>query len=293
MAAIEIKELSHVYSPKTPFSKTALDSVSFSVPEGSFFGIIGHTGSGKSTLIQHFNALIEPQKGSVKVLGTELNDKKANRRAIRERVGMVFQYPEYQLFAETVFEDVAFGYRNFHEGKNTDPGRTEMAVRTAIEMVGLDYESVKDKSPLDLSGGQKRRVAIAGVIVTQPSVLVLDEPTAGLDPEGKREIFALIHQLKRNVCKTVIIIGHNMDEIAQNCDCILVLSKGRAVYNLPPSELFVHEDELLSLGLDLPTPARLARALREKGLDIPKGLYTNELFCQAIEKLIGEGNKHA
>ena len=240
---IDISNLTFTYSAKSPFASKALKGINLHIGEGQFFGIIGHTGSGKSTLVQHLNALIKlpqaqkhyhakkPKKGqpapvnpAISVGQFNLADKKCNFLKLRESVGMVFQYPEYQLFAETVFDDVAFGLKNFRKGISAED--TEAAVRAAIEMVGLSYEDVKGKSPFDLSGGQKRRVAIAGVIVTRPHILILDEPAAGLDPLGKQEIMDLLHKIHREWCSTVIIVSHDMDEIADNCTMAAVISDG-------------------------------------------------------------------
>ena len=266
---IDVKNLTFTYSKKSPFATKALKGINLHIGGGEFFGIIGHTGSGKSTLVQHLNALIKlPQaekkyrakrvkKGQAPPVMPEiyvgqfnLADKKTDFKALRASVGMVFQYPEYQLFAETVFSDVAFGLKNFK--KDLKPEDIENAVRESIEVVGLNYAEVKDKSPFDLSGGQKRRVAIAGVIVTKPQVLILDEPAAGLDPLGKKEIMELLHKLHREWCKTVIIVSHDMDEVAENCTRAAVIADGEVVICDVPAKLFSREDELLSLGLDIP-----------------------------------------
>ena len=284
MAAIQVENLNFVYSPKTPFAKDAVKDVSLNVEEGEFFGIIGHTGSGKSTLVQHFNGLIPPGRGKVTVLGIDTSDR-TQLKNLRSQAGMVFQYPEHQLFAETVFDDVAFGLKNFHSsGKDNPltPEQTERAVKDAITMVGLDYETVKSRSPFDLSGGQKRRVALAGVIVTRPKILILDEPTAGLDPAGKREILALIHKLKKLCSPTIIMIGHDMNEIAENCTRICVLSEGRVLCVLPPQQLFLRAEELLNQGLELPATVRIALKLRKLGMDIPPTLFTPKELADAV-----------
>lgn len=286
---IVAEHLSYIYNAKTPFATTALDDVTLTVEEGEFFGVIGHTGSGKSTFVQHLNGLLRPpvrkhgkKQGPAKLMVGEfdLTDKKTDLRALRRRVGMVFQYPESQLFAETVFDDVAFGYKNFAE-KKPGAGEVERAVKEAIEIVGLDYERVKGMSPFDLSGGQKRRAAIAGVIVTKPEILILDEPAAGLDPLGKREVMALLNKLKQSWCKTVIVVSHDMDEIAENCTRVAVFSEGKVKYVLPPAELFQHTEELLSLGLDVPLTAKLVRALKERGIAIDCN-YTMEDFIAKV-----------
>ncbi len=283
---IQAEHLNYTYNPGTEFAVQALNDVSLTIEEGEFFGVVGHTGSGKSTFIQHLNGLIlqpsaqkkykpkKPEKGApvpppsvLKVGDFDLLNKKTDFRALRSKVGMVFQYPEYQLFAETVFEDVAFGLKNFAK-EPLKPEVVEEAVRAALETVGLDYLSVKDKSPFDLSGGQKRRAAIAGVIVTRPEILVLDEPAAGLDPLGKRELMALLHRLHADWCKTVVFVSHDMDEVAENCTRVAVFSDGRVKYTLTPRELFSKFDELEGLGLELPAAAKVSRLLHERGIDI-------------------------
>ena len=212
---IVAKGLTYVYNPKSPFAGKALSGVDLTIDEGEFFGIIGHTGSGKSTFVQHLNALLRLTGGSLKVGEYDLADKKCNFLELRSKVGMVFQYPEYQLFAETVEQDVAFGLKNFR--KDLDKDGVQAAVKEALETVGLDWQQVKDSSPFELSGGQKRRVAIAGVIVTKPEILILDEPAAGLDPLGKQELMQLLHSIHGGWCKTIVIVSHDMDEIAENC----------------------------------------------------------------------------
>ncbi len=280
---IYCENLSYVYNPKSPFSTQALEGVNLEIKSGEFFGIIGHTGSGKSTFVQHLNALLKvptaekkykakkPKKGNplppktvLTVNGYDLTDKKTDFRALRGKVGMVFQYPEYQLFAETVFEDVAFGLKNFQE--NLTEKEVCEAVKEALETVGLCYEEVKDKSPFDLSGGQKRRVAIAGVIVTKPEILVLDEPAAGLDPLGKEEVMHLLHNIHSKWCKTVIIVSHDMDEIAENCNRAAVFADGKVLLCAEPKALFSNAEALLSHGLDLPFTAKLTRELGVKGI---------------------------
>ena len=273
--------LSYVYNPSSAFETYALHDVSLEILPGDFFGIIGHTGSGKSTFVQHLNALLKvataekkykAKKGTppspivLKVNGYDLTDKNTNFKELRERVGMVFQYPEYQLFAETVFEDVAFGLKNFK--KNLTERETEEAVRNTLERVGLSYEEVKNRSPFELSGGQKRRVAIAGVIVTKPEILVLDEPAAGLDPLGKSEIMSLLHQLHKEWCKTIIIVSHDMDEIAENCNRAAIFSEGKTVAIGEPQALFKDVQRMTSLGLDVPFTAKIVEALNAKNISV-------------------------
>ena len=280
---ITCKELSFIYNEKTEFSRQALNGVSLTINEGDFFGIIGQTGSGKSTFIQHLNGLIPLQKGSLTVGEFDLSKgKKTDKKLLKElrkKVGMVFQYPEYQLFAETCYEDVAFGYRNFVKGTKEEE---ILAVKNAIESVGLNYEEIKNKSPFDLSGGQKRRVAIAGVIVTKPEILILDEPVAGLDPLGKKELMSLLHSLHKTICKTIVIVSHDMDEVCENCNKIAVFSQGSCVLTLSPKELFSQKEMLEKLRLDLPITAKITNALTKKGVQI----QTDYKMQDFIEKII-------
>ena len=295
---VDIRDLTYTYSVKSPFAAQALKGVDLHIGEGEFFGIIGHTGSGKSTLIQHLNALIKlpqaekkyrkkkvkkgvppPVMPSIRVGRFDLTDKKTDFSALRASVGMVFQYPEYQLFAETVAKDVAFGLKNFSRGLSEE--ETKAAVKRSLGMVGLDYDEVAEKSPFDLSGGQKRRVAIAGVIVTKPEILVLDEPAAGLDPKGKKEIMELLHKLHREWCKTVVIVSHDMDEVAENCTRAAVLSDGKIYACDEPARLFGKGEELLSLGLDVPITLKIASRLGELGISLT-GCCTSRAFSDGI-----------
>ncbi|MBO5773698.1 MAG: energy-coupling factor transporter ATPase, partial [Clostridia bacterium] len=261
---IKVEHLKYTYSPKTPFEKVALDDINFTINEGDTIGIIGSTGSGKSTLCQHFNALIRISHGQIFVGDVALNSKKVDLGALRKAVGMLFQYPEYQLFADTVKDDVAFGPINFGSSKED----AEILARYALELTGVDYEEVKDKSPFELSGGQKRRVAIAGVIASKPEVLVLDEPTAGLDPKGKKEILDLVKKLKESYVKTVIMISHNMDEIAEYCNRVIVLNDSKLLYDTTPRELFGNPDKLKETGLEVPHVVDVALRLKAKGVDL-------------------------
>ncbi len=302
---IDINDLSFTYSKKSPFAANALNGVNLHIDEGEFFGIIGHTGSGKSTLIQHLNALIRlpqtlkhyrkpkvkkgqpaPVVSAISVGQFDLTSKKCDFKALRASVGMVFQYPEYQLFAETVFADVAFGLKNFN--KKITAEETEQAVKSSLEMVGLNYEEVKDKSPFDLSGGQKRRVAIAGVIVTKPHILILDEPAAGLDPKGKNEIMELLHKIHSQWCKTVIIVSHDMDEVAENCTKAAVISEGKVFACENPALLFKRADELTALGLDIPLTAKIARELAKSGIIIDSDCTVNG-FSEKVAEVFGGG----
>lgn len=288
------KDLTFQYNKNTKFSTFALNGVTLTINEGEFFGIIGHTGSGKSTFIQHLNALIPLQEGELKIGELDLNvdngkgkkDKrkqkevKSKLKILRKNVGMVFQYPEYQLFAETVKDDVAFGLRNL--GNFTEE-EIEMRVQEAVTTVGLNYGEVKDKSPFDLSGGQKRRVAIAGVIVTKPEVLVLDEPVAGLDPKGKREFFDLLHKLHASFVKTVIIVSHDMDNVAEHCSKIAIFDKGKLYKTATPAEIFTDVEELEKLGLDVPVTGYLCAQLAKKGINIDTDFTVRDFTKKIIE----------
>ena len=294
---VECKNLSFVYNPNSPFATNALKGVELTIESGDFFGVLGHTGSGKSTFIQHLNALLkvptaekkykpkkrktreEEQPILLKVNGFDLTDKNTDFKALRSKVGMVFQYPEYQLFAETVKEDVAFGLKNFLVDISEE--EIEFAVKQALKTVGLDYEEIKDRSPFELSGGQKRRVAIAGVIVTKPEILVLDEPAAGLDPLGKEEITSLLHAIHSDWCKTVIIVSHDMDEIAENCTKAAIFSDGKAVLTGTPKELFSDAKRVRSIGLDLPFTAKVEDNLLKKGIAISSD-FTFEDFVEKV-----------
>ncbi len=291
--AVEIKDLSYTYNIKSPFEKRALDNISLTVDDGDFFGIIGHTGSGKSTLIMHLNALTRVQKKKkqnptavLNVCGIDLACKKPDLKGVREKVGMVFQYPEYQLFADTVKGDVAFGPKNL----KLEQEEIDRRVREAITLVGLNYNEVAERSPFDLSGGQKRRVAIAGVIAMRPELLILDEPTAGLDPQGKKEILALLHSIKRT-CPTVIMVSHNMDEVAECCNKVAVMGEGKIMGVFTPQELFSKRDLIKSLGLELPTVTELALELDESGLDVPPNVLNENDLIEEIERAIDKKAK--
>ncbi|MDR3021661.1 MAG: energy-coupling factor transporter ATPase [Clostridiales bacterium] len=261
--AIHVGNLSFTYSKKTSFAKLALDNVSLQVNEGDFLGIVGHTGSGKTTMIGHINALIKLQSGELRVLDIDLN-KKFKYNDLRSKVGMVFQYPEYQLFDETVQKDIAFGPRNL----KLEQQEIDERVRQAIKMVGLSFDEIAEKSPFELSGGQKKRVALAGVIAMRPKIIVLDEPTAGLDPCGKKEILDLIFKIKEH-CNTVIMISHNMDEVAKYCNKVALFSQGKLLQFCTPHELFVQQQLLVDLSLDIPAATRITNKLNEKGLNLP------------------------
>lgn len=279
MRAIEIKDLTFTYSKKTPFEKMALKNITFNVEEGETLGIIGQTGSGKSTLIQHLNGLIKMKNGEGTILGKDIKDKKILKE-LRFDVGMVFQYPEYQLFADTVALDVAFGPKNMKLEKD----EIDRRVRRALDLVGLPYDKFAERSPFELSGGEKRRAAIAGVIAMEPKILVLDEPTAGLDPQGREEILDLIKQLKKEVSPTIIIVSHNMDEIAKMADHIIVMSEGYIIYDGTPIEVFTRPDFKEKTELDLPMATRIADTLQERGINIPD-VVTVEALVEELAKL--------
>ena len=281
---IQVKNLTHTYGAGTPFQRNAVDHMSFEVQEGEFLGIIGHTGSGKSTLIQHLNGLLQPTEGQILLHGKDIWTEPKKIRDVRFRVGLVFQYPEYQLFEETVYKDIAFGPAN--QGKTGE--ELDLAVREAAKLVGIRDEQL-EKSPFELSGGQKRRVALAGVLAMEPEVLVLDEPTAGLDPAGRENLMANIRDYHRNKGKTIILVSHSMDEIAQNVDRILVLKNAHVLMQGTPAEVFARGQELLSAGLDVPQITRIAMALKERGLPVDPAVYTADALERQLLALRGEG----
>ncbi|WP_297871344.1 energy-coupling factor transporter ATPase [uncultured Oscillibacter sp.] len=268
---LQVKNLTHTYGIGTPFQRSAVEDVSFDVQPGEFLGIIGHTGSGKSTLIQHLNGLLRPTSGQVLLDGRDIWEAPKKIRDIRFQVGLVFQYPEYQLFEETVYKDIAFGPMN--QGRTGD--ELDHAIREAARLAGVRDEHL-EKSPFELSGGQKRRVALAGVLAMEPKVLVLDEPTAGLDPAGRENLMANIRDYHRNKGATVILVSHSMDEIARNADRILVLKSAHVLMSGPPAEVFARSEELLSAGLDVPQVTRVAMALRARGVNVDSAVYTAE-----------------
>ncbi|MDO5324616.1 MAG: energy-coupling factor transporter ATPase [Clostridia bacterium] len=276
--SIEVKHLTHVYMPGSPFEVKALDDVNLTIKDGEFIGIIGHTGSGKSTLISHFNALEKSEPGHVFVNGMDLGDKDTKLTDVRRAVGLVFQYPEYQLFEETVEKDIAFGPQNL----KLDEKEIKHRVTEAMLLVGLD-DSLRKASPFNLSGGQKRRVAIAGVLAMNPSILVLDEPAAGLDPAGRRSMLELIRGIHESGV-TVVMVSHSMDDVGKYCDRLYVLDHGRIEYQGTPAEVFEHGEELKKIGLDVPECAKLAAVLREKGFDIAPGTFRREDMCREILK---------
>ncbi len=287
MQNIEVKHLTHTYSKKTPYEKVSLNDISVTINEGDFLGIIGHTGSGKSTFIQHLNGLIKTQEGDIRVFDINLTQKKPkpDLRKLRQEVGMVFQYPEYQLFADTVAKDIAFGPKNLKLSQEEINDR----VRKAMQAVGLDYDYYKDRSPFDLSGGQKRRVAIAGVLAMMPKVLILDEPTAGLDPIGKRQILNLITNLKNTITPTIIVISHDINEITQYCTRLIVFNDSKIAFDLPVSELFTHSEELLQIGLDIPLAVKVNNHLKANGINLEGDIITPQDLVCAIAKYKNQG----
>lgn len=286
--SILVDKLNHIYDIGSPYETAALKDVTVKIEEGEFIGLIGHTGSGKSTLIQHLNGLLKPTSGKIVVNGLDLTAKGVKLNEIRKRVGLVFQYPEYQLFEETVAMDVAFGPMNLGLNQKEIDDR----VKEAIELVGLNFDEIKDKSPFELSGGQKRRVAIAGVLSMNPEVLILDEPTAGLDPRGRDEILGQIKKLHMDKKITVILVSHSMEDIAKLADRLIVMDKGQVALDGPPQEVFLHDDLLESIGLGVPQITKLTRSMRDKGYNIPQGIITIEEAKQAVLALV-KGEKNA
>ena len=284
---LETKNLSHIYSQGTPFEHKALDCVNFQAFPGEYIGIIGHTGSGKSTLIQHLNGLLKPTAGQVLLHGRDIWESKASVREAKFHVGLVFQYPEYQLFEETVYQDIAFGPKNM----KLDAAEVDRRVRAAAGFVGLREEHLQ-KSPFELSGGQKRRVAIAGVIAMEPEVLILDEPTAGLDPAGRDAILANIRSYHEAHNATVILVSHSMEEVARSVDRIVVVNDARLPLTGTPQQVFSHSQELRSMGLGIPQVTQVFQRLKELGLDIEDDcVYTMEDAVSALMALKGRGEQ--
>lgn len=278
---VEIKNLTHVYMKDTVFQHKALNDVSLTIEDGEFIGLIGHTGSGKSTLIQHLNALLKPSSGNIIIDGIDITAKGVALKKIRQTVGLVFQYPEHQLFEETVFKDVAFGPQNLGLSKE----EIELRVKESLTLVGLDYDKLKDVSPFELSGGQKRRVAIAGVLAMKPKVLILDEPTAGLDPKGRDEILGEIKRLHQLQKITVVLVSHSMEDIAKLVDRIIVMSKGKIVLTDTPRNVFMQADMLKSIGLDVPQVTHLVNELNKKGLGLKECISVEEAFDELVKYL--------
>ena len=285
--SIKIENLTHVYMPNTPFEKKALDNVNLVIEDGEFLVLIGHTGSGKSTLIQHLNGLLEPSSGRILVDEVDITSKEVKLTDIRKKIGLVFQYPEYQLFEETIEKDVAFGPNNLGLSAEEVSNR----VKKSMEMVGLDYETYKDVSPFDLSGGQKRRVAIAGVIAMEPKVLILDEPTAGLDPKGRDDILEQIKILHEKYKMTIVLVSHSMEDVGKLAERIVVMNGGKIELLGKPSEIFKEVETLERIGLAVPQVTYLMRALREKGFDVSDEVFTVEKGTQEILKALANRGK--
>ncbi len=275
---IEVKNLTHTYSAGSAFQATAIRNVNLTIEEGEFIAVIGHTGSGKSTLVQHLNGLLKPTDGQILVDGEDLNGEKVDRRRIRQKVGLVFQYPEYQLFEETVAKDIAFGPKN--QGLSVE--EIDSRVHMAMEQVHLDYDKYAERSPFELSGGQMRRVAIAGVLAMKPKVLILDEPTAGLDPQGRDRILGMVKELHEAGDTTVIMVSHSMDDVARLATRLVVMSRGELVATGTPREIFKQVKMMESIGLGVPEAAKLCNMLRQRGIQLPDDLYQMDEARDAI-----------
>ncbi|MCR4883887.1 MAG: energy-coupling factor transporter ATPase [Clostridiales bacterium] len=278
--SIELKQVTHIYSQGSAFERKALDHINLRIEDGEFIALCGHTGCGKSTLVQHLNGLLQPTEGQVLVNGEDINGEHVNRRKLRQSVGLVFQYPEYQLFEETVANDIAFGPKNM----GLDEAEIDQRVRRAMEHVHLDYQKYANSSPFDLSGGQMRRVAIAGVLAMEPSVLVLDEPTAGLDPRGRDRILGIVKDLHHEGA-TIIMVSHSMDDVASLATRMVVMVNGTIAKTGSCREIFMDHDLMKKAGLDIPSAARLCQELRSKGIHLPDDLYTQEELHEHIIRL--------
>ncbi|MBW9157530.1 energy-coupling factor transporter ATPase [Clostridium tagluense] len=280
--SIKIENLTHVYMPNTPFEKKAIDDVSLEIKQGEFVALIGHTGSGKSTLIQHINGLLKPTSGSLLIDDIDITMKKMKLTNIRKKVGLVFQYPEYQLFEETIEKDIAFGPKNL----GLDNDEINKRVQRAMKIVGLDYEEYKDKSPFEISGGQKRRVAIAGVVAMEPKILILDEPTAGLDPKGRDDILSKIVELYKQNDMTIILVSHSMEDVAKVANRIIVMDSGKCILDGTPEKIFKEIEILEGVGLAVPQVTYLIRELRNKGFNISEDIFTLEKAKQELLKIL-------
>lgn len=280
--SIQVKNLTHIYEKGMPNESVALENISFEVEDGSFLGVIGHTGSGKSTLLQHLNGLLKPTEGTIVIGGVDITAPEVKMVDIRKRIGLVFQYPEYQLFEETVAKDVAFGPKNLGLSQEEIDER----VKEAIELVGLDYEAIKDRSPFELSGGQKRRVAIAGVVAMRPEVLILDEPTAGLDPKAHKDVLKMVETVHEKTGNIIILVSHNMADIARMSDNVLVIDSGHMVMMGTPKEVFSQRETLSKVGLDLPPITQLTESLRENGINIEDTILSVDDAAEQIAKYL-------
>lgn len=283
--SIKIDNLTHIYMPGTPFEKKALDNINININDGEFVALIGHTGSGKSTLIQHINGLLKPTSGKIIIDGFDITLKTTKLSDIRKKVGLVFQYPEYQIFEETIEKDIAYGPINL---KLTED-EVKIRVKRAMDIVGLDYEAFKDKSPFELSGGQKRRVAIAGVVAMEPKILILDEPTAGLDPKGRDDILNQTLKLQKEYKMTIVLVSHSMEDVAKVADRILVMNKGKCILDGEPSDIFKEIDTLERVGLAVPQVTYLLRKLREKGFNISQDIFTVDEAKKEILRVLRGG----
>lgn len=285
--SIKIENLTHVYMPNGPFEKKALDNVNLDIKDGEFIALIGHTGSGKSTLIQHMNGLLEATSGKIIIDGEDITAKGVNLSDVRKKVGLVFQYPEYQLFEETIEMDISYGPRNL----GLDEEEIHRRVVKSMEMVGLDYEEYKDKSPFDLSGGQKKRVAIAGVVAMEPKVLILDEPTAGLDPKGRDDILDQIKLLHTKYNMTIILVSHSMEDVAKLAERVIVMNKGKVALQGAPAQVFKEVETLEKIGLGVPQVTYLMRELRKKGFNVSDEVYTIAQCKEELKKIFLKKSK--
>ena len=287
--SIEVRHLTYCYSAGSALSTVALDDVSMKIEDGEFIGLVGHTGSGKSTLVQHLNGLLKPTSGQILIDGEDLNGDHVDRRKLRQRIGLVFQYPEYQLFEETVEKDIGFGPKN----QGLSASEINIRVRYAMENVHLDYDTYAGRSPFELSGGQMRRVAIAGVLAMKPEILILDEPTAGLDPRGRDRILAMLEDLHKKEKTTILMVSHSMDDMARLASRLIVMADGKIRASGTPREIFSQEDMMTSVGLDVPSAAHLCRSLRERGIDLPEDLYREDELKDHILRLWSLGKEAA
>lgn len=279
--SIKIENLNYIYMPKTPFEKKAIDDVSIEIKQGEFVALIGHTGSGKSTLIQHINGLLKPTSGRILIDDVDITKKNMKLTNIRKKVGLVFQYPEYQLFEETIEKDISFGPQNL----GLDNDEINRRVQRAMKTVGMNYEDYKDKSPFEISGGQKRRVAIAGVVAMEPNILILDEPTAGLDPKGRDDILSKIVELYEENDMTIILVSHSMEDVAKVANRVIVMDSGKCILDGTPKEIFKEIELLERVGLAVPQVTYLIRELRNKGVDIPEDIFTLERAKEELLRL--------
>ncbi len=285
--SIEVKNVTYTYMPKTPFERIALKNIDLCIEKKEFTAIAGHTGSGKSTLVQQLNGLLDPTDGEVLVDDIAIHGKNAQAAAARRKVGMVFQYPEHQLFEESIFADIAFGPRNLELAE----ADIEQRVKKAMEFVNLPFKEYKDRSPFQLSGGQMRRVAIAGVIALQPEYLILDEPTAGLDPRGRRDLLEKISQLHRKEGIGVVLVSHNMDDVAELADRVIFMSQGKITVNAPPMQAFSETEHLKEAGLDLPQMVQLLQVLKTQGLSVKTDIFTIKEAVASVQQALKEGKK--